>query len=124
MFALTYGNGFVSNNYAPSENCTRMYFTLENANRIDFAREQIEFWKNQGAITESEYYYLLAGLIEGVPYVSNTTGTYGAYLKDWDKRRYSLEEGIRGRILLRIPRHKSPSSNTLSCCSQRAYLLG
>lgn len=92
MFAFTYGNGFVSKNYAPSENCTRMYFTLENANRIDFAREQIELWKNQGAITESEYFYLLAGLIEGVPYVSNTTGTYGAYLKDWDKRAFKRFE--------------------------------
>lgn len=88
MLALIYGNGFVSNNYAPSVNCSRMYFTLDNANRIDFAREQIEIWKNQGAITENEYYYLLAGLIEGVPYISNTTGTYGAYLKEWDKRAF------------------------------------
>ena len=32
MFALTYGNGFISNNYAPSEHCDRMYFTFENTN--------------------------------------------------------------------------------------------
>jgi len=35
---------------------------------------------------------LLAGLIEGVPYVSNTTGTYGAYLKQWDKRAFKKFE--------------------------------
>ncbi len=92
MFALTYGNGFISQNYAPSHNCSRMYFTLENANRIDFAREQLELWKKEKSITETEYYYLLAGLIEGVPYISNTTGTYGAYLKDWDKRAFKRFE--------------------------------
>lgn len=92
MFALSYGNGFISNNYAPSEHCDRMYFTFENANRIDFAREQIELWKNNKSITDEEYFYLLAGLIEGVPYVSNTTGTYGAYLKDWDKRAFKKFE--------------------------------
>lgn len=92
LFAIAYGNGFVSNNYAPSQNCSRMYFTPENANRIDFAREQIDLWKKQGALTDNEYYYLLAGLLEGIPYVSNITGTYGAYLKDWDKRAFKRYE--------------------------------
>ena len=32
--------------------------------------------------------YLVAALIEAVPFVSNTTGTYGAYLKKWDKRAF------------------------------------
>ena len=88
MFALTYGNGFISKNYSPNGDCNRKYFTVENANRIDFAREQVELWKNEGVLTEEEYYYLLAGIVEGVPYVSNTTGTYGAYLKEWDKRAF------------------------------------
>jgi adenine-specific DNA-methyltransferase len=37
-------------------------------------------------IEEGEFYYLLAGLIEAVPYISNIAGTYGAFLKHWDKR--------------------------------------
>ena len=37
-------------------------------------------------LNEIEYYYLVSTLIEAIPFVSNTTGTYGAYLKHWDKR--------------------------------------
>ena len=37
-------------------------------------------------LDNNEYVYLIASLIEAVPFVSNTTGTYGAYLKKWDKR--------------------------------------
>lgn len=88
LLITTFGNGFVSKNFAPNLNCSRMYFTPENAQRIDFAREQIETWKQQGVLTNNEYYYLLAGFLEGIPYVSNITGTYGAYLKKWDNRAF------------------------------------
>ena len=37
-------------------------------------------------INENEYFYLLSSLIESIPFVSNIAGTYGAYLKHWDKR--------------------------------------
>ncbi|MDR1886196.1 MAG: Dam family site-specific DNA-(adenine-N6)-methyltransferase [Synergistaceae bacterium] len=77
---------FVTENYAPSEHCERKYISRHNAVRVDFIRNTIEEWKQSGLIDEKEYYYLLASLIEGVPYISNTTGTYGAYLKNWDKR--------------------------------------
>ena len=77
---------FMSNNYAPTEECSRMYLTKENANRIDFIRVQIDEWKNEKLIEPNEYYYILACLIESVPFVSNISGTYGAYLKHWDKR--------------------------------------
>lgn len=91
-------NFFISNNYAPSKNCERRYVSLKNAMRIDFIRLTIEAWKQQGLLTEDEYYYSLAGLIEGVPYVSNITGTYGAYLKEWDKRAYKDFEMVRLEI--------------------------
>lgn len=77
---------FFSKNYAPSDNCNRMYLTADNAKRVDFIRIKIEEWKNNGVITDNEFYYLLASLIESVPNVSNISGTYGAYLKHWDKR--------------------------------------
>ena len=79
---------FISKNYTPHDNCKRMYVSNKNAARIDFIRNTIEAWKNEKLLTELEYYYLLAGLIEGVPPVSNITGTYGAYLKRWDKRTF------------------------------------
>ena len=64
----------------------RMYMTDENALKIDYIRNKIEDWKTEGLVEDSEYYYLLASLIEAVPYISNISGTYGAYNKWWDKR--------------------------------------
>ena len=76
---------FIFKNYSPGAS-SRMYFTAENAGRIDYFRYQIELWKNSGMITDDEYFYLLACLIESVSFVSNTAGVYGAFLKDWDAR--------------------------------------
>ncbi|MEG2584144.1 MAG: DNA adenine methylase, partial [Oscillospiraceae bacterium] len=81
-------NYFITKNYTPHDDCNRMYVSNKNAARIDFIRSTIEAWKHESLLSELEYYYLLAGLIEGVPSISNITGTYGAYLKQWDKRTY------------------------------------
>lgn len=83
---------FASNNYAPSNRSNRMYLTKENANRIDFIRIKLDEWKRDNIIDDNEYSYLLACLLEGVPYVSNISGTYGAYLKKWDKRALNTIE--------------------------------
>lgn len=77
---------FVLNNYAPHDGCERMYFKSDNALKIDIVRMQIERWKADGLLTEDEYFYLLAVLLNAVPYVANITGIYAAYLKFWDKR--------------------------------------
>ena len=86
---------FIYDNYSPNDYCERMYLTTENAQRIDLIRNYVEKWKNENLLSESEYFYLLASLIEGVPFVSNITGTYGAYLKQWDKRAFKKFEMIR-----------------------------
>ncbi len=75
---------FIYKNYSPK--CGRMYFTEKNALKIDLARIQIENWYRASIINEDEYFYLLMCLIEAVPYISNITGVYGAYLKYWDNR--------------------------------------
>lgn len=80
-------SAFIFKNYSPNENCNRMYFQKENALKIDLIRQEIERLKPQ--ITDAEYFYLLSLLISAVPYISNITGTYGAYLKYWDKRTYN-----------------------------------
>jgi len=77
---------FIYENYSPTLKSNRKYFTNENALKIDFIRQNIEEWKNEGIICENEYFYLLAGLIEAVPFISNIAGTYGAFLKHWDNR--------------------------------------
>lgn len=79
---------FVYQNYAPHDGCDRMYFQPQNAIKIDIIRQTIEQWKASDRITDDEYYYLLAALIEAVPYISNITGVYAAYLKYWDSRSY------------------------------------
>ncbi|MDD3882760.1 MAG: DNA adenine methylase [Eubacteriales bacterium] len=76
---------FIYKTYAPTET-QRMYFTPENAGRIDYFRWQIEEWKQSDKLTDDEYCYLLACLIESVSDVSNTAGVYGAFLKKWDSR--------------------------------------
>ena len=78
-------HGFIYKNYSPGGS-NRMYFTAENAERIDFFRKQIEAWKIDEKLSEEEYCYLIACLIESVSDVSNTAGVYGAYLKKWDSR--------------------------------------
>lgn len=77
--------GFIYNNYAPTQT-DRMYFSPHNAGRIDYFRQKIEEWWTTKKISENEYCFLLACLIESVSSVSNTAGVYGAYLKKWDSR--------------------------------------
>lgn len=84
---------FFQNTYAPSGG--RMYLTDENALRIDFARNTVEDWKDSFCITDNEYYYLVACIVEGIPFVSNISGTYGAYHKTWDRRSYKKYELFR-----------------------------
>lgn len=76
--------GYYEKSYTLTGNA--MYLSVENGKRIDYIRDTIEKWYTSKTITESEYYYLISVLIEAIPYVSNITGTYGAFLKHWDKR--------------------------------------
>ena len=64
----------------------RRFFSDENAARIDVIRNRIDRWRNDGTINDDTFYRLLACLLEAVPGVSNTSGTYGAFLKHWDPR--------------------------------------
>ncbi|UJH68916.1 DNA adenine methylase [Allomuricauda sp. SCSIO 65647] len=95
--------GFIYENYSP--NGERMYFTDENAQKIDTFRTLFEEWKNEKLINELEYYYLITSLLRGVNLISNVTGTYGAYLKTWDNR------ALKPLILEEVPIIKSSTKN-------------
>lgn len=85
---------FIYQNYSLGGS-ERMYFQEKNALKIDIIRMTIEEWHKSNQINDDEYYYLLAALINAVPYVANITGVYAAYLKFWDKRTFNdltLEE--------------------------------
>lgn len=92
--------GFIYLNYSDEGTLNsqyhRLYFTGKNAKKIDAIRSKIEEWKNHNLITENEYYFLLCAIIEAVPYVSNISGTYSAFLKTWDKRAFK-------KLLLKLP---------------------
>lgn len=77
--------GFVYRNYCPGGTSgtehPRQYFTDENGKRCDAIRSQIEEWHRNGRISDDEYFYLLASLIEAIDRVANTASVYGAFLK-------------------------------------------
>lgn len=75
--------GFLARHYSPVGN--RFYYTRENAERADAIRRHVERWRAGGVITEKEYYYLIASLIEAADRVANTASVYGAFLKQFKK---------------------------------------
>jgi adenine-specific DNA-methyltransferase len=74
-------DGFITRHFAPFGG--RMYFTDENARRIDAARTTLHTWRSSGWVGEDTYYLLLAAIIEGADRVANTAGVYAAYIKRW-----------------------------------------
>jgi len=98
---------FIHDNYSPTDNCLRQYLSNENALRIDAFRQIIDIWRDQKLIDELEYFYLLAGIIESVPFVSNIAGTYGAYLKGWDKRSTKRLDPIKYEVINNDKQNKS-----------------
>jgi len=83
-------SGFIHQNYTPGGTSglakPRMYFSDENGMKIDAVRQKIEEWKRLNLLTESEYFILLASLIESVSFFANVSGVYAAFQKKWDPR--------------------------------------
>ena len=104
LAALPPREGFISRHFSPATGdgkVGRMYFTPENAGRIDAAREELESWRGAGKIGEDDYYILLAAIIEGADRVANTAGVYASYMKRWQpnaKRAFGIvpEKPIKG----------------------------
>lgn len=78
---LVPSDGFFAQNFAPAGG--RMYFTDDNARRIDAARTALHEWRQGGLLADDTYYMLLAAVIEGADRVANTAGVYAAYIKQW-----------------------------------------
>ncbi len=74
----------IRNNY--SSYCERNYLSEQNARIVDKWRLTIDKWLNDNLISEDDYYYLVVCVVETIPFYSNISGTYGAFLKTWDKR--------------------------------------
>lgn len=79
-------SGLFTKTLSPYEECKRMFFTVENAQKLDSIREQIEEWLLNKEISQSTYFFLLASLLESIDKFANTTGVYGAFLKEFNGR--------------------------------------
>ena len=73
--------GYFYDNYAPSGIHGRQYFSDNNAMKIDSIADTLELWKAK--LPLDKYYYLQGIFMCAADKVSNTSGTYGAYLKIW-----------------------------------------
>ncbi len=66
---------------------SRNYFSGDNARKIDAICLQLASWLKQNVISEDMFYLLSASLVDAITKVSNTSGTYGAFLKIDDQRK-------------------------------------
>lgn len=110
-------HGFFRRNYSPSAS-DRMYFTEENAGRIDYFRWQIEDWHGKALLSDAEYAFLMASLVESVSRVANTAGVYGAFLKDWDAR------ALKPIVFRKVDSALLPSLGIEGCCGKIEDLAG
>lgn len=81
--------GFIFDEYAPTGRSRsgdkRLYFTPENAARIDGLRQCISEWQQLGLVSKRESSLLIADLLLAANQVANTAGTYGCFLSTWMK---------------------------------------
>jgi adenine-specific DNA-methyltransferase len=87
----------------------RMYYTTENAARIDAIRTRLHEWRQAGEIDDDTYFMLLAALIQASDRVANTTGVYAAFVKSWQPN---------ARRALELKRQRMVPGN--GCHAQRA----
>ena len=84
--AATAPPGFVTRHYSPYEGNERMFFTVENARRIDAVRAMLETvaaTATATALTHDEYQFILASILISADAVSNVPAVYGCYLKNF-----------------------------------------
>lgn len=99
--------GFVFRNYclggtAESE-YPRQYFSDENGKLCDAIRAKVDEWKKDGLLSDDEYFYLLASLIEAIDKVANTASVYGAFLKHIKR---SAQKPLKLERFEIVPNHK------------------
>ena len=96
--------GYFFENYAPSGMYGRKYFSDKNAAKIDAIADCIDAWKQ--ILSSDKLYYLNGIFMCAADKVSNTSGTYGAYLKIW--RSMALKD-----MILEVPPITSNGKNLI-----------
>ena len=72
-------SGFITAHYSPFEGCERMFFTVDNAKRIDYTRARLA--SIRATLSADEYAFLLASILISADAVSNVPAVYGCFLK-------------------------------------------
>lgn len=80
--------GFVTTHYSPQGVSERKFFTIENAKRIDYIRNELETIKD--TISEDEYKFILASILLSADAVSNVPAVYGCFLKKFKTKAEKL----------------------------------
>jgi len=99
--------GFVWREYSPASAghaaVARLYFTEENAQRIDGMREAVRSWMMAGRLNVREEGVLLADLLGAANRVANTAGTYGCFLSSWQRQSLDTLEIVPRTLPDRFP---------------------
>ena len=77
--------GLIYRNYCPGGGHGRKYFRDENGRRVDAILHFLRESHRGGLLTRGELHLLLSSLLDAVDRVANISGTYGAYLKSWQR---------------------------------------
>jgi len=88
--------GLVFRSFSPGGGGGRMYFTDQNARRMDGMLRFLRENGRDGSLERRELHLLLSTLLDAADRVANISGTYGAYLKSWQPNAVAP-------IALRIP---------------------
>ena len=108
-------HGFVTEHYTPAgeegRRHGRMYFTPDNATRIDGIRTVISRWAKDGLIDRRREGLLLATLLQAADRVANTTGVYASFVKTWQPN------ALRPLELRPIRPAKPPAERPSGCTS-------
>jgi len=78
--------GLIVQEYSPNDSCERMFFTVDNAKRIQYLRKRYEDDRHSNLISEEEYIFLVASLLVSADNVSNVPAVYGCYLKNYKSK--------------------------------------
>ena len=102
--------GFITTHYSPYNTCERKFFTIDNAKKIDYIRNQLEILKD--SLSKDEYIFILASIILSADAVSNVPAVYGCFLKNFKAK------ALKPLKLLPIHNNKLPAiegSQTYNC---------
>lgn len=111
--------GYITRHYSPFETNERMFFTVENARRIDYMRNKLESLRSAAAtdataaaMTDDEYKFILASIILSADAVSNVPAVYGCFLKKFK------EKAVKNLVLFpihTITTQANPGSMAYNC---------